>query len=195
MLPAACLSALLCPLLVWPFAAPLDVRTHDLLKLFPFGTTQFGLGLVFLTVGGQMVSATENALINTLETPLAVAWVWVCFARHHRQLHGRHDPHGGSRWARLAQQSVKVRRAASGQFASDRARPRRRHLSGTGRFSACGEAGGVAAFASGVVVSWATGKIGRDLQGASWNSTVKRRSVSPRKPRRLAVTHVKVKFG
>ena len=81
MLPAACLSALLCPLLVWPFAAPLDVRTHDLLKLCPFGTTQFGLGLVFLTVGGQMVSATENALINTLETPLAVAWVWVCFSR------------------------------------------------------------------------------------------------------------------
>ena len=69
MLPAACLSALLCPLLVWPFAAPLDVRTIDLLKLFLFGTTQFGLGLVFLTVGGQMVSATENALINTLETP------------------------------------------------------------------------------------------------------------------------------
>ena len=26
-----------------------------------------------------MVSATENALINTLETPLAVAWVWLCF--------------------------------------------------------------------------------------------------------------------
>ena len=53
---------------------------HDLLKLFPFGTTQFGLGLVFLAVGGQMVSATENALINTLETPLAVALVSVCFA-------------------------------------------------------------------------------------------------------------------
>jgi hypothetical protein len=31
------------------------------------------LGLVFLTVGGQMVSATENALINTVETPFAVA--------------------------------------------------------------------------------------------------------------------------
>ena len=73
------LSALLCPLL----AAPFDVSTIDLLKLFLFGTTQFGLGLVFLTVGGQMVSATENALINTLETPLAVAWVWVCFARRH----------------------------------------------------------------------------------------------------------------
>jgi drug/metabolite transporter (DMT)-like permease len=80
MLPAACLSALLCPVLVWPFATPLDVSTIDLAKLFLFGTTQFGLGLVFLTIGGQMVSATENALINTLETPLAVAWVWICFA-------------------------------------------------------------------------------------------------------------------
>ena len=80
MLPAACLSALLCPLLVWPFAAPFDVGAEDMGKLFLFGTTQFGLGLVFLTVGGQMVSATENALINTLETPLAVGWVWVCFS-------------------------------------------------------------------------------------------------------------------
>jgi drug/metabolite transporter (DMT)-like permease len=80
MLPAACLSALLCPLLVWPFASPLDVSLIELLKLFLFGTTQFGLGLIFLTIGGQMVSATENALVNTLETPLAIAWVWVCFA-------------------------------------------------------------------------------------------------------------------
>jgi drug/metabolite transporter (DMT)-like permease len=79
MLPAACLSALLCPLLVWPFAAPLELTTTDLLKLFLFGTTQFGLGLVFLVIGGRLVSATENALINTLELPLAVAWVWVCF--------------------------------------------------------------------------------------------------------------------
>ena len=47
--------------------------------LFLFGTVQFGLGLALLTVGGQMVSATENALLNTLETPLAIAWVWVCF--------------------------------------------------------------------------------------------------------------------
>jgi drug/metabolite transporter (DMT)-like permease len=39
MLPAACLSALLCPLLVWPFAAPFDVGAIDLLKLFLFGTT------------------------------------------------------------------------------------------------------------------------------------------------------------
>jgi len=79
MLPAACLSALLCPLAVWPFASPFTVGTGDMLNLFLFGTTQFGLGLVFLTLGGRLISATENALINTLETPLAVAWVWLCF--------------------------------------------------------------------------------------------------------------------
>ena len=55
MLPAACLSALLFPLMVWPFAAPLDVSMPNLLKLFLFGTTQFGPGLVFLIVGSQMV--------------------------------------------------------------------------------------------------------------------------------------------
>jgi drug/metabolite transporter (DMT)-like permease len=79
MLPAACLSALLCPLLVWPFATPFAVGPGDMAELALFGTTQFGLGLLLLTVGGQMVSATENALLNTLETPLAVAWVWACF--------------------------------------------------------------------------------------------------------------------
>jgi hypothetical protein len=51
------------------------VSLPDLLKLSLFGTTQFGLGLVFLTVGGQMVSATENALINTREAQLAVGSV------------------------------------------------------------------------------------------------------------------------
>ena len=45
--------ALLGPLLVWLFAAPLDVSTIDLLKLFLFGTTQLGLGLVFLIVGSH----------------------------------------------------------------------------------------------------------------------------------------------
>jgi drug/metabolite transporter (DMT)-like permease len=79
MLPAACLSALLCPLLVWPFAAPFTVGAEDMFYLFLFGTTQFGLGLVFLVLGGRLISATENALVNTLETPLAVAWVWLCF--------------------------------------------------------------------------------------------------------------------
>jgi len=79
MLPAACLSAVLCPLLVWPFTSPLTIGAHDMFNLLLFGTTQFGLGLVLFTLGGRLVSATENALINTAEAPLAVAWVWVCF--------------------------------------------------------------------------------------------------------------------
>lgn len=79
MLPAACLSALLCPLLVWPFASPFALDLGNLATLFLFGTTQFGLGLVLLTMGGRWVSATENTLISTLETPLAVTWVWLCF--------------------------------------------------------------------------------------------------------------------
>jgi drug/metabolite transporter (DMT)-like permease len=79
MLPAACLSALLCPLLAWPLAGPLGVASGEMATLFLFGTAQLGLGLVLFTVGGRWVSATENALIGTLETPLAIAWVWVCF--------------------------------------------------------------------------------------------------------------------
>lgn len=79
MLPATCLSALLCPLLVWPLGAPFSVGIDDMMKLFLFGTVQFGLGLVLLAWGGRWISATENALISTIETPLAVAWVWACF--------------------------------------------------------------------------------------------------------------------
>jgi drug/metabolite transporter (DMT)-like permease len=79
MLPAACLSALLCPLVMWPFASLPGIGSVDLFYLFLFGTTQFGLGLILLTLGGRLVSATENALIGTLDTPLAVAWVWLGF--------------------------------------------------------------------------------------------------------------------
>ncbi len=79
MLPAACLSALLCPLLVWPFISTQVPVSSDMANLFLFGTAQFGLGLVLFTLGGRWVSATENALLNSLETPLAIAWVWACF--------------------------------------------------------------------------------------------------------------------
>jgi uncharacterized membrane protein len=34
MLPVSCISALLCALLVWPFATPLNIVAIDLLKLF-----------------------------------------------------------------------------------------------------------------------------------------------------------------
>jgi hypothetical protein len=59
---------------------PARCRRDRSAEAVPIGTTQFGLGVILLTIGGRMVFATENALINTLETPLAVAWVWVCFS-------------------------------------------------------------------------------------------------------------------
>ena len=80
MLPAASASAFLCALLALPFAAPLAVGPVNMLDLALFGVTQFGLGLLLLTLGTRLVSATESALINTLEVPFAALWVWLAFA-------------------------------------------------------------------------------------------------------------------
>lgn len=79
MLPAAALSAFLCALLVWPWAAPMSVAKGDFVNLALFGTLQFGLGLLLLTVGTRLISATRSALIGALETPLAPALVWLAF--------------------------------------------------------------------------------------------------------------------
>lgn len=79
MLPAACLSAFLCSALVWPAASPAVVGPGNLLYLGLFGTTQFGLGLLLLTLGTRLVSATESALMGALETPLGPLWVWLAF--------------------------------------------------------------------------------------------------------------------
>jgi len=79
MLPAAGLSALLCPLLVWPLAHPAVGGGIDMLYLGLFGVTQFGLGLLLLTLGARLISATETALIQALEVPLGPLWVWVAF--------------------------------------------------------------------------------------------------------------------
>jgi drug/metabolite transporter (DMT)-like permease len=79
MLPAACLSAFLCPLAVAPIAQPAAVGPMDLLNLALFGITQFGLGLLLLTLGARLISATESALMNALEGPLGPFWVWLAF--------------------------------------------------------------------------------------------------------------------
>jgi drug/metabolite transporter (DMT)-like permease len=76
MLPAACLSAFLCAVIVAPVSHPLAATAHDFLYLALFGT-QFGLGLLLLTLGTRLVSATRSALIGSLETPFAPAWVWL----------------------------------------------------------------------------------------------------------------------
>lgn len=79
MLPAASLSAFLCSLLVLPLAHPASPGPTDFFYLFLFGTTQFGLGLLFLTLGARLISATQSALFNNVETPLAPIWVWLAF--------------------------------------------------------------------------------------------------------------------
>lgn len=80
MLAAACLSAFLSSLVVWPLASPWNVPPAEMMYLALFGTTQFGLGLLLLTLGTRLISATESALISALESPLAPIWVWVAFS-------------------------------------------------------------------------------------------------------------------
>jgi len=79
MLPAACLSAFLCALIVWPVSSPGAAGPRDIVSLALFGTTQFGLGLLLLTLGARLVSATESALMGALEAPLGPLWVWLAF--------------------------------------------------------------------------------------------------------------------
>jgi drug/metabolite transporter (DMT)-like permease len=84
MLPATCLSAFLCPLLLWPLllwsgASSEIPATRELIQLAVFGVVQSGLGLVLLALGGRLITATETALFGALETPLAAVWVWLAF--------------------------------------------------------------------------------------------------------------------
>ena len=79
MLPAACLSAFCCAVAVFPLARPADVLPQDLVLLVLFGTTQFGLGLLLLTIGSRLISATRASLLSNLELPFAPLWVWLAF--------------------------------------------------------------------------------------------------------------------
>jgi drug/metabolite transporter (DMT)-like permease len=79
MLPAACLSAFACSVVVLPLAHPGAVGGHDMALLALFGTTQFGLGLLLLTIGSRLVSAARASLLANLELPFAPLWVWLAF--------------------------------------------------------------------------------------------------------------------
>lgn len=79
MLPAACLSAFALTPLVAPFATPSAGFGENFIYLVLFGAAQFGVGLLLLTLGARLISATRSALIGSLETPLAPFWVWVGF--------------------------------------------------------------------------------------------------------------------
>jgi drug/metabolite transporter (DMT)-like permease len=79
MLPASGLSALSCALVVSPMAHPASAGGMNIIYLILFGTTQFGLGQVFLTLGTRLITATRTSLISRLQIPLAPVWVWLAF--------------------------------------------------------------------------------------------------------------------
>jgi len=79
MLPASCLSAFACAAIVLPLAHPSHVTSLDLALLALFGVTQFGLGLLLLTIGSRLISATRASLLANLELPCAPLWVWLAF--------------------------------------------------------------------------------------------------------------------
>lgn len=82
MLPAAALSAFLCAAVALPFTRPLEVPLAAMPDLLLFGTVQFGLGLLLMTAGTRLISATRSALIGSMENPLAPLWVWLAFGEH-----------------------------------------------------------------------------------------------------------------
>jgi len=79
MLPAASLGAFGCALAVLPVASPAAPSAADFAYLVLFGTSQFGLGLLLITIATRLISATRSALIESLDTPLAPLWVWLAF--------------------------------------------------------------------------------------------------------------------
>ena len=79
MVPATGFSAFLCAVIVLPFAHPGSAEGMNLVLLVLFGSVQFGLGLLLLTLGSRLVSATRTALISVLDSPLAPLWVWLAF--------------------------------------------------------------------------------------------------------------------
>ena len=55
------------------------VTGPEFLLLALFGITQFGLGLLLLTLGSRLLSATRASLIANVELPVAPFWVWLAF--------------------------------------------------------------------------------------------------------------------
>lgn len=79
MLAASGLSAFAVAVVALPWARPLETTGPDLLWLALFGTVQFGLGLLLLTLGSRKLPGARAALIGNIELPLAPAWAWLAF--------------------------------------------------------------------------------------------------------------------
>ena len=77
MAPATWLSQALVLVCFAPFADPGAVGGQDLGLLCLLGFGQMALGLIFLTLGAQLIAAAEVALISLLEIVLGPLWVWL----------------------------------------------------------------------------------------------------------------------
>lgn len=78
-MPAVCLSALLSALAVAPFGDPLSVSLTQFGQLALFGLVNSALSLALFTLGARLLPAIETALIGSLDSPLALVWVWIAF--------------------------------------------------------------------------------------------------------------------
>jgi drug/metabolite transporter (DMT)-like permease len=78
-LPIAAISSLASSIVVTPLADPGRPRLVQFAELVLFGVCQLGLGLLLLTAGAKLLSASRVALIGGLDVPLAPIWVWVAF--------------------------------------------------------------------------------------------------------------------
>ena len=77
MTPAVLVGMVMAASAVAPVAAPWSVTLHDGLLLFLFGAFNLGLGLVLLVEGARHISATQSALLGTLEPIAGPLWVWL----------------------------------------------------------------------------------------------------------------------
>jgi drug/metabolite transporter (DMT)-like permease len=77
MAPGACLAQLLLVTVFAPFAHFGGVSGHNVGLLAVLGVGQIGLGLMFFTLGAQLIPAAEVALISLLEVVLGPLWVWI----------------------------------------------------------------------------------------------------------------------
>jgi drug/metabolite transporter (DMT)-like permease len=80
MLPASCLSAYLSSIVVWPVSSAAIPTGGPMLQLALFGIVQFGLGLIFLTLGARHIGALRSSLLGRLQTVLGPLWVWLAFS-------------------------------------------------------------------------------------------------------------------
>lgn len=77
MLPAMALSAWLCSLTCFWFAAPLSVSMNDFLLCAAFGIVQNASGLALYTFATKRIPAAEATLLAALEVPFTPLWVFV----------------------------------------------------------------------------------------------------------------------